>query len=81
MPVVFKAKIDEGDKKSRDEHCPYIKTCKRRVPRTYFLRICNTAAYRKCRFYAKREDKLKTPITWLQKMAINSEKAKKKSKE
>lgn len=81
MPIIFKANVTDNRKNSRDEHCPYIKTCKHRIPRNYFIRICNTAAYRKCRFYAKRANKLRTPVNWLQKMAINKEKVKKDSKE
>lgn len=58
----------------KSKPCPYLKTCKHRISKHYFTRICFSGAYKTCRHYAKRERKLEIPIVWLQKMAV--EKAK-----
>jgi hypothetical protein len=77
MPIVFKRKDDDELRKNRDKYCPYLKICRRKIPRNYFLRICNTGAYQKCQFYAKKAKKLNTPMTWLQKLAIKKDRRKK----
>ena len=51
--------------------CPYIHDCWVHVTKDYFSRICNTAAYLNCHHFAKRVGELKTPMAWLQKMAID----------
>jgi len=54
--------------------CPFLKTCSVKLTRDYFLRICNTHGYVNCHHFAKRIGELRTPINWLQRIAV--EKAK-----
>lgn len=60
--------------------CPFLKTCSVKLTRDYFLRVCNTNVYVNCHHLAKRIGELKTPVGWLQKIAVESDaKAQKRS--
>jgi hypothetical protein len=61
------------------KHCPFLKRCKHRVTKHYFRNICDKVAYLRCRHYAKRVEEFKSPLEWLQKLAI--EEAKKRRRE
>lgn len=53
--------------------CPFLKTCSVQITKEYFLRVCNTNAYMNCHHLAKRIGELKTPIGWLQKIAVEND--------
>ena len=55
--------------------CPYIHECEIQVTRDYFTRVCNTSGYINCHHFAKMVGELKTPMAWLQKIAIDQAKA------
>lgn len=57
--------------KLKRKDCPYIHDCRFQVTQDFFKRICNTAAYINCHHFAKMVGELKTPMAWLQKMAID----------
>ena len=61
--------------------CPYIHECDVQVTRDYFTRVCNTTAYVNCHTYAKMVGELKTPMLWLQKLAIDQAKVEEQSVE
>lgn len=58
-------------KKLRRKDCPYLHNCGVRVTKDFFTRICNTTIYVNCHHFAKRVNELKTPMSWLQKIAID----------
>lgn len=56
--------------------CPFITKdggCSVRLTRDYFSRICKTTAHLNCHHYCKRLDELKTPMEWLQRIAVASD--------
>lgn len=61
-------------KKLRKKDCPYLHDCSIRVTKDFFARICNTTAYVNCHHFAKRVDELRTPMSWLQKLAVDQAK-------
>jgi hypothetical protein len=73
MTIVFRVAGDS------EEYCPYLRDCHHRVPRFYFINICNSGVFNKCQHYAKRARKLKTPLAWLQRHAVEKSKKRKKS--
>ena len=58
---------------SEEKYCPFLKSCSVDLTRDYFLKICNTNSYATCHHFAKRIGELKTPIVWLQKIAVERE--------
>jgi hypothetical protein len=57
--------------KSNDmENCPLLMKCESVITKDYFARICYTKRHTKCHYFAKMMSELKTPIDWLQRLAI-----------
>ena len=61
-------------KKLRKKDCPYLQDCEVRVTKDFFARICNATAYINCHHFAKRVGELRTPMSWLQKLAVDQAK-------
>ena len=59
----------------RRVRCPLLAECQHKVTREYFLRICMGGGYKSCNHYAERMGELRIPIQWLQKVAVEQEKA------
>lgn len=57
----------------RRESCPYLIDCVAPVTKEFFGRICNSAAYLKCHYFARRVGELKAPMAWLQRFAMDEE--------
>ncbi|MBS7629996.1 hypothetical protein KEJ47_00225 [Candidatus Bathyarchaeota archaeon] len=53
--------------------CPYIHECEIQVTKDYFTRVCNSALYINCHNFAKIVGELRTPMSWLQKLAVDQE--------
>ena len=53
----------------RSDGCPYLKNCKFRVTKFFFVSLC-LKEYNKCKHFAKRNRKLDTPINWMIKMSV-----------
>jgi len=62
------------ERRFRRRDCPFIKDCTVEVTRDYFTRICSTPAYVNCHHYARRVGELRTPLGWLQKIAVDQAK-------
>jgi hypothetical protein len=60
---------------SEEKYCPFLKSCSVDLTRDYFLKICNTNSYASCHHFAKRLGELRTPIGWLQKIAVEKDAA------
>ena len=60
--------------KFNKKHCPFINDCGVPVTKDFFSRVCKTPGYLNCHHFAKRMDELQTPITWLQKLAVDQAK-------
>jgi hypothetical protein len=73
MTIVFRV-ADDGE-----TSCPYLRDCNQRVPRFYFINICNSGVFNKCQHYAKRAGELNTPLFWLQRHAVEESKKRIKS--
>jgi len=58
---------------TEEKHCPFLKSCSTDLTRDYFLKICNTNSYPTCHHFAKRIGDLRTPVAWLQKIAVERE--------
>jgi hypothetical protein len=67
LSEVFQKKLNKKD-------CPYLHDCEVHTTRDFFKRICNTVAYVNCHHFAKKVGELKTPMAWLQKIAIDQDK-------
>ena len=52
------------------EDCPSLLECESAMTQDYFMRICGTRGYVKCHHHARRMGELKSPIAWLQHLAI-----------
>jgi len=61
-------------KKLQKKDCPYLQDCSVTVTKDFFARICKTTSYLNCHHFAKRVGELKTPMAWLQKMAVDQAK-------
>jgi hypothetical protein len=48
--------------------------CEAPVTRNFFTRICNSTHYLNCHHFARKMDELKSPMTWLQALAVHEEK-------
>jgi hypothetical protein len=57
------------------EDCPCLMGCEAPVTRNFFTRICNSTHYLNCHHFARKMDELKSPMTWLQALAVHEEKA------
>jgi hypothetical protein len=58
-------------KKLNRKDCPYLQDCAVSITKDFFTRICNSPAYLNCHHFAKRVNELRTPMEWLQKLAID----------
>ncbi len=54
--------------------CPFLNDCGVPVTKDFFSRVCKTPGYLNCHHFARRMDELATPMTWLQKLAVNQDK-------
>ena len=54
--------------------CPFLEDCSVAVTKDFFSRICKSPAYLTCQHFAERMNELQTPITWLQKFAVDQAK-------
>jgi len=54
--------------------CPYLYNCSVAITKDFFRRVCKTPGYINCHHFAKRTDELKTPLSWLQKLAVDQAK-------
>jgi hypothetical protein len=61
-------------KKLKRKDCPYIQDCYVQITKDFFSRICNSPSYVNCHHFAKRVNELRTPIAWLQKLAVDQAK-------
>ncbi len=61
-------------KKLNKKDCPYLRDCGVRITKDFFNRICNSPAYVNCHHFAKKVNELKTPMSWLQKIAVDQAK-------
>ena len=52
--------------------CPCLMSCDSGITEDYFVSICNSAGYEKCHQLARMMDTLKTPMKWLQRVAIKN---------
>ena len=60
--------------KFNKKDCPFIHDCDIPITKDFFTRVCKSPAYINCHHFAKRMDELQTPITWLQKLAVDQAK-------
>jgi len=60
--------------KLKKKDCPFLHDCGVQITKDYFARICNATAYINCHHFAKRVGELRTPMSWLQKLAIDQAK-------
>jgi len=60
--------------KFHKKDCPFIRDCSVPVTKDFFTRVCKTPGYINCHHFAKRMNELKTPMTWLQKLAVEQAK-------
>jgi len=56
------------------EDCPCLMGCEAPVTRNFFTRICNSPHYLNCHHFARKMDELKSPMAWLQTLAVHEEK-------
>jgi hypothetical protein len=61
-------------KKLNRKDCPYLHDCGVKITKDFFNRICNSPAYVNCHHFAKKVNELKTPMSWLQKIAVDQAK-------
>jgi len=60
--------------KFNKKDCPFLQDCGVPVTKDFFTRVCKTPGYLNCHHFAKRMGDLKTPLTWLQKLAVDQAK-------
>jgi len=60
--------------KFNKKDCPFMHECNMPVTKDFFTRVCKTPAYVNCHYFAKLMNELQTPITWLQKLAVDQAK-------
>ena len=70
MSTLSEAMQEQFNKK----HCPFIHDCNVPITKDIFSRVCKTPGYLNCHHFARRMDELQTPITWLQKLAVDQAK-------
>ena len=56
------------------EECPCLLGCEVSVTRNFFTRICSSTHYINCHHFARRMDELKSPLGWLQTLAVSEDK-------
>ena len=61
-------------KKLNRKDCPYIHECRVPITKDFFSRICNSPSYVNCHHFAKKVNELRTPMAWLQKLAVDQAK-------
>jgi hypothetical protein len=61
-------------KKLNRKDCPYLHECRVPITKDFFSRICNSSSYVNCHHFAKKVNELRTPMTWLQKLAVDQAK-------
>jgi hypothetical protein len=61
-------------KKLNRKDCPYLHDCNVFITKDFFARICNSPSYVNCHHFAKKVNELKTPMAWLQKLAVDQAK-------
>ena len=61
-------------KKLNRKDCPYLHDCGVKITKDFYNRICNSPAYVNCHHFAKKVNELKTPMSWLQKIAVDQAK-------
>ncbi len=61
-------------KKLNRKDCPYLDDCGVYITKDFFTRICNSPGYLNCHNFAKRVNELRTPMEWLQKLAVDQAK-------
>ena len=54
--------------------CPFLQDCDVPVTKDFFSRVCKAPGYLNCHHFAKRMDELQTPMSWLQKLAVDQAK-------
>jgi hypothetical protein len=54
--------------------CPFLHDCRIAITKDFFQKVCKSPGYINCHHFAKRVDELKTPISWLQKLAVDQAK-------
>ncbi len=78
-PKIFETRNDnlstDGDEHSLKnfndtDSCPLLMNCESVITKDYFARICYSQGHIKCHYFAKMMSELKTPIDWLQRLAI-----------
>jgi hypothetical protein len=60
--------------KFNKKDCPFIQDCGVPVTKDFFTRVCKTPGYLNCHHFARRMNELQTPITWLQRLAVDQAK-------
>jgi len=60
--------------KFNKKDCPFLNDCGVAVTKDFFSRVCKTPGYLNCHHFARRMDELQTPMTWLQKLAVDQAK-------
>jgi len=61
-------------KKLNRKDCPYLHECRVPITKDFFSRICNSPSYVNCHHFAKKVNELRTPMAWLQKLAVDQAK-------
>lgn len=56
------------------KNCPFLQDCSVPVTKDFFQRVCKSPSYLNCHHFAKRVGELMTPISWLQKLAVDQAK-------
>lgn len=63
------------------ESCPCLMSCDSGITKSFFSTICNTPKYVKCHHLAKIMGELKSPLIWLQYLALEHHARARKSKD
>jgi hypothetical protein len=63
--------IEENPLKNKDSNsCPCLMSCVSVITEGYFVKLCNSTGFEKCHQLARMMNRLKTPIEWLQVIAM-----------
>jgi len=54
--------------------CLCLENCHAKITKDFFNRICKAEVHINCHHFAKQMNELKTPIAWLQRLALNESK-------
>ena len=66
MAKRFKLEVNNNP----DVFCPDVKKCPQPTTGGFFKYFCSCKGHKNCVYYNRRRELLKTPIEWLQHMAI-----------